>query len=149
LFAWREFHPGSHEPHPGPLGLGRVDVTTDPVPCAVVAPAAPFVDAEGGIIELNAQKRHPALIGVLIVEHGLLLAAAGLVQRAVARFVVLPPLTCGDPAALDAPHGAVDVEHLEHHLQARAAEVDQRLQCRSRLGPLEFQGTDHVAHHGF
>jgi hypothetical protein len=32
------------------------------------------------------------------------------------------------PAAFHAPDRAVDVEHLEHHLQAAAPQVDQGLQ---------------------
>ena len=52
---------------------------------------------------------------------------AGL-ERVVARLVVAPGLARGDPAAAHPPHRAVDVEHLQHHLQPGAAQIDERLE---------------------
>ncbi len=63
-----------------------------------------------------------------VVEHRLLLALAGLAHPAVALLVVGPRLPGRLPAAAHPAYGAVDVEHLEHRLEAVAVEVDVRLQ---------------------
>ena len=63
-------------------------------------------------------------------------------RASVALLVVVPRLAGADPAALDPPHRAVDVEHLQHHLQPGPAEVDQRLQRRRRLRPVGLEGVE-------
>ena len=73
---------------------------------------------ELGIIQLPTQERHSALGGALLIQHGLLFATAGFVELSVTRLVVCPRLPGTDPAPFHPPHRTVDVEHLEHHLQA-------------------------------
>ena len=74
-------------------------------------------------------------VGALVVEHESLLALAGLADAGIALGVVGPRLGPGDPAALDPRDRAVDVEHLEQELEARAPEVDDRLERRRGQGP--------------
>src|SRR5690606_5654128 len=58
----------------------------------------------------------------------------------VALAVVGPGLTRARPAAADPAYRADDVEYLEHHLQAGAAQVDQRLERRDRHRALAEPG---------
>ena len=95
------------------------------MPAAVVA--APAVDGLG-VVELVAEEAHPALVGLEVVEHRPLLPLAGLGHPAVALLVVGPLPAGGLPAAADPAYGAVDVEHLEHGLEAGAVELDVGLE---------------------
>ncbi|CPU65495.1 Uncharacterised protein [Mycobacteroides abscessus] len=85
---------------------------------ARVAAAAPPPVLELRVVERGAQERHAAPVGGLVVEHRLLLGRARGVDARIALGVVRPGLARRLPAALDAPDRAVDVEHLEHALEA-------------------------------
>ena len=92
---------------------------------AGVAPAA----GRGAlVVERLLEEGHPARRGALVVEHESLLALACLADAGIALGVVLPALAAGNPAALDPRDRAVDVEDLEQELEARAPEVDDRLE---------------------
>ena len=108
-------------------------------PAAVVTAAAVV---GGRVVETFAQEAQPAAVGGEVVEHrGLLLATSG-GDAFVTVAVIDPRLTGGHPAALLAADSAVDVEHLEHHLEAGAPQVDVGLQGRGRGGPPGFlEGT--------
>ena len=80
------------------------------------------------VVELVAQERHPAPVGGDVVEHRLLLTLARLGDPGVAVGVVDPRLAGGGPPAADAAYGTVDVEHLEHRLEAGARELDPGLE---------------------
>src|SRR5690606_16236450 len=66
----------------------------------------------GLIVELTGEEHHPALLGSagerLVLEHRLLLLAAGAGDGLVALGVVVPGRAGGDPAALDVLDRAVD-----------------------------------------
>src|SRR5690606_2067601 len=105
---------------PGPRGRDRV-LARRPgrrdAAAPVAAPAA-LVGLELGVVEAAPQERHAAALGALVGEHRLLLGQPGLLDALVALAVVGPGLTRARPAAADPAYRAVDVEHLEHHLQA-------------------------------
>ena len=106
---------------------------------AVAAPAPPAVSGRTGqlrVVELPPQEGHPAPLGPHVLDHRALLGLPGLGHPRVPGGVVRPRLTGSSPAALHAPHGPVDVEHLEHGLEPRALEVHERLQRRRRERPL-------------
>ena len=123
----------------GDRGLG--DVRGEPGAHTGVAAAAL---GGAGVVERVLEERHPAAAGALVVEHEPLLALAGLAHPRVALGVVGPRRPGGGPAARDALHGPVDVEHLQQELEPGAPDVDDRLQRhrRQRPGGLR-QGGDH------
>ena len=112
-------------------GAGGVGghVGREPGPGAAVAAPAGL---GGGVVEVVLQVLHPAALGPgglrLVADHRLLLGAPGGGDALVALGVVRPGLPGRHPAALDALHGAVHVDHLEQELEAGALDVDQRLE---------------------
>ena len=70
-----------------------------------------------------------------VAAHRLLLVGPGLRAPGRSARGRTPTASGGLPAALHAPDGAVDVEHLEHHLQPGAAQRHPRLQRRRRQRP--------------
>ena len=149
LAASGDLHAGTHQPLAGIVGGSAVDGAVEPSPAAVVATSAPLLRPELWIVELTPQEGHPATVGGLVVEHRLLLAPAGLLQSPIPPFVVVPRRPGGHPATLHTTHGAVDVEHLEHHLQAGPIQIDQGLQRGCRRRTIRVERGDHRAHHGF
>ncbi len=101
-----------------------------------------------GIVELLAQEAHPAAVGGGVRQHRGLLLAPGGRHPVVALLVVDPVLPGRRPAPAHAVDRPVDVEDLEHRLEAGATEVDLGLQGRRRhrsavLGQ-RVQGRAHV-----
>src|SRR2546430_2351936 len=92
---------------------------------AVVAAAA---GGGVGIVELAEEELHAAGGGGLGGQHGLLVGFAGGGDAVVALGVVREVGAGGEPAAFDPPHGSVDVENFEHHLEAAAGELDRGLE---------------------
>src|SRR6478735_5175167 len=116
---------GAVEAGPRGVDCGVGDRGVEPRPDATVAPPARL---GGVVVEAGLQERHAAAVGALVVDHELLLALAGLRDTGVALLVVGPRLSGGRPAAGDALHRAVDVEHLEEQLEPGAADVDDCLE---------------------
>src|SRR5690606_11266592 len=81
-------------------------------PAATVAPPAPPVVVEPGVVERAAQEGQAAALGALVLEHRGLLGAPRLLDSLVACGVVGPARAGRLPTALDATHRAVDVEDL-------------------------------------
>ena len=98
------------------------------------------------VVQLCAQKSHPALASGLVVEHRLLFTTTSLFELAVARLVVEPRLAGADPATFDSSNRTIDIEDLEHHLQSGATKVHQWLERRGRLGPFGIKDVNHSAH---
>ena len=84
------------------------------------------------VVEAPAQELHAAIGRAGVLDHGFLLCGPRLGHPPQPRGVVGPGLAGGEPAAARAPDRAVDVEHLEHQLEPRPAQIDQRLQGRRR-----------------
>ena len=136
-------NPGTGEPGGRLLHRLLREVGGQVEPAAVVAAAAV---GRLRVVELVAQEPHAATVGVEVVEHRPLLAGAGLRHARVAVGVVVPRLAGGLPAAADPAYGAVDVEHLQHLLEAAAAEVDQGLQGGGAGHPLLGEHPQRVTH---
>ena len=130
------------DPHSVQLGTGRGHGGIGHAG-GVPRPGAAVTAATGRrrrIVERPLQERHPALRGLLIGPHQLLLAPARVGDPSVALGVVRPRQAGGCPAAADPGDRAVHVEHLQQQFQAGPADVDDRLQCADRqwtVGPGE------------
>ncbi len=117
--------PGAEQSLPGCVRAGLRDLGVRLPASAVVAAAAA---GRLRVVELMAQVLHPAGIGHLVGQHGLLFADPLLSDPLVPLFVVGPQLAGGLPAAAGAAHRPVDVEHLEHGLEPAPGQVDAGLQ---------------------
>ncbi len=128
-----------------PVQGGGGDLVVEAGARAVVAAAA----RRGRlVVQPQPQELHPARGRGGVVAHGLLLGLPLPGDPRVTLGVVRPGGTRGGPAALDALHRAVDVQHLEHRLQTRAPEIDHGLQRREGDRPLRtcqhVQGPPHL-----
>ena len=107
--------------------------------------AAPAV-LRVGVVELLLQRAHEAAPVGAEARHRRLLAAAQRGDRRVAVGVVVPgAVGLAHPAAAVAAHGALDVEHLEHRVDAPAPEVDHRGEL-GRRGAVGADGVEVLEH---
>src|SRR5665647_775399 len=84
------------------------------------------------VVQRGAQERHPAPGHLLVGDHGVPFGDPGRSDPGVPVGVVGPRRPRGRPAATGPGDGPVDVQHLEHHLEARAAQVHAGLQRGQR-----------------
>ena len=96
--------------------------------CRLLAGAVRAPPARRGfhIVQLEAQELHQALVGRRVVAHRLLLETARGGHGRDAFLVVGPLLGRAPPLAAVAGDRAVDLEHLQHRLQAALAHVHLR-----------------------
>ena len=127
--------PGRMQPLPGVLGRGVASTSASyraPVQLSQRPQRSPSRKLR--VVELAAQEHHPAFRRCP-GSRAWPAAPACAPRRAVRyRSLVVGPLLAGaDPAALDAPDRAVDVEHLQHHLQPGAARSTSGSSAGGRL----------------